>query len=152
MFRKFSTKWGELVQLMQNFVPRSCVESFCNERTQSNPLDPKLIFWCVRIILVHLGQFGWLTKLSAKWAKLVQKFVPRSRVRILLENAPDPPHWTLNSCFGALYSVWVHLESFGNYKLGAKLGELAHLMQKFVPRSHIVIFSQRTHSIHSIGP
>jgi len=31
---------------------------------------------------VHLGQFGCLTKLGAKRAELVQKFVPRSRVGI----------------------------------------------------------------------
>ena len=30
------------------------------------------------------------------------------------QNAPNPPHWTLNSCFGALYGVWVPLGSFCN--------------------------------------
>src|SRR6185503_13645952 len=30
---KLSAKWSELVQLMQKFVPRSCVGSFPNERT-----------------------------------------------------------------------------------------------------------------------
>ena len=33
-------------------------------------------------IWVHPGLFGCLAKLGAKWAELVQKFVPRSRVRI----------------------------------------------------------------------
>ena len=57
-------------------------------------------------------------------------------------NTPNPPHWTLNSCFGALHSVWVHLGSFHNYiKLDAKQGELVQLMQKFMPRSHVVIFA-----------
>ena len=38
-------------------------------------------------------------------------------------NAPNPPHWTLNSCFGALRSVGMHLGSFRNYmELGAKQG------------------------------
>ena len=56
-------------------------------------------------------------------------------------NAPNPLHWTLNSCFGALHSVWVHLGSFRNrIKLDAKQGELEQLMQKFVPRSHVRIF------------
>ena len=55
---------------------------FHNERTRSTPCDPKLTFWCVRTIWVHSGLFGCLTKLDAKWAELVQKFVPRSRVRI----------------------------------------------------------------------
>jgi len=47
MFRKFSAKWGELVQLMQNFVPRSHVRICCNERTRSTPLDPTLMFFLV---------------------------------------------------------------------------------------------------------
>src|SRR6185295_5555492 len=39
--------------------------------------------FCVfRTIWVHSGPFGCLTKLDAKRAKLVQKFVPRSRIRI----------------------------------------------------------------------
>ena len=64
------------------FVKRSRIGFFRNERTQSTPLDPKLTFWCVSTIWVHSGLFGCLTKLGAKWAELVQKFVPRSRVGI----------------------------------------------------------------------
>ena len=56
-------------------------------------------------------------------------------------NAPNPPHWTLNSCFGVFNSVWVHLGLLRNcMKLGAKLGELVQLMQKFVRRRHVGIF------------
>ena len=76
---KLSAKRAELVQ---KFVPRSRFEIFRNERTRSTPLDPKLMFWCV---LYYSGAFGtvWLTtKLGAKRAELVQKFVPRSRVGI----------------------------------------------------------------------
>ena len=48
-------------------------------------------------------------------------------------NTPDPPNWTLNSCFGVFHSVWVHLAMFHYYtKLGAKRDELEQLMQKFV--------------------
>ena len=41
------------------FVPPCCVRIFCNERTRSTPLDPKLMFWCVSY---HLGAFRtvWL--------------------------------------------------------------------------------------------
>ena len=62
-------------------------------------------------------------------------FVPRNRVVIVRNpNAPDPLHWTLNSCFGAFHSVREHLGSFRNcMKLGAKRGEVVELMQKFVP-------------------
>ena len=80
--------------------------------------------------------------------QLLQKFVPQSRIRIFTMNALNPPHWTLNSCFGAFHSVWVHLGSFRNYlKLGAKLGELVKVGAVMSRRD----FSQRTHPIHPIG-
>ena len=48
-------------------------------------------------------------------------------------NAPNQPHWTPNSCFGALHSVWVYLGSFRNcMKLGAKQCVLVPLMQNYV--------------------
>ena len=103
-------------------------------------------------IWVHLALFRNYMKLGAKHTELVQlmqKFVPRSHVVIFYKtNAPDAPRWTLNSCFGAFHSVWVHLVSFGNcMKLGAKRGELVQLMQKFVPRSHIgILRNERTQS------
>ena len=58
-------------------------------------------------------------------------------------NAPDPPHWTLNSCFGAFRTILVHLGPFGCLtKLGAKRAEL---LQKLLPRSRVGIFrNERT--------
>jgi len=53
------------------------------QRMHPTPLDPKLTFWCVLYYLVASRPFGYLTKLSAKRAELVQKFVPRSRVGII---------------------------------------------------------------------
>jgi len=53
-------------------------------------------------------------------------------------NAPDPPHWTLNTCFVAFRTIWVHLRPLGCLtKLGEKRAEL---VQKFVPRSRVIIF------------
>ena len=73
-----------------------------------------------------------------KTGQLVQKFVPRSLVGILATNTPDPPHYTLNSCFGVFRIIWVHLGLFGCLtELGAKRAEL---VQKFVPRSRVGIF------------
>ena len=63
-------------------------------------------------VWVHLEPFRYCTKLAAKCAKLVQlmqKFVPRSRVGIFHNDAPDPYHWTPNSCFAAFLAIWVHL-------------------------------------------
>jgi hypothetical protein len=55
----YSTKLGatrvKLVQLMQKFVPRRCVRIFRDNRTQSTPLDPIHLFWCVSY---SLGAFG----------------------------------------------------------------------------------------------
>ena len=56
-------------------------------------------------------------------------------------NAPDPPHWTLNSRFAAFHTIWVHLGLFGCLmRLGAKWAEL---VQNFVPRSRIGIFRNK---------
>ena len=41
---KLDAKYGELVQLLQKFMPRSHVRIFRNEPTQSTPLDAKLMF------------------------------------------------------------------------------------------------------------
>jgi len=47
--------------------------------------------------------------------------------------APDPYHWTLNSCSSVFRNLWVHLEPFHYYvKLGANRAELVQLMQKFM--------------------
>ena len=61
-------------------------------------------------------------------------------------NAPDPPHWTLNSRFGVFCTIWVHSGPFGCLtKLGAKRAEL---VQKSVPRSRDGIFrNEHTRSI-----
>ena len=74
---KLGAKQAEQVQ---KFVPRSRVGIFRNQRTQSTPLDPELMFWCV---LYNFGAFGtvWLSyETRCKTAELVQKFVPQSRV------------------------------------------------------------------------
>ena len=90
---------------------------------------------------MHLGPFGCLTKLGAKRAELVQKFVQRSCIGVFTMNTPDPPHWILNYRFAAFRTIWVHLGLFGCLKkLGAKWAEL---VQNFVPRSRIGIFRNK---------
>ena len=46
-FMILGSKQAELLQLMQKFVPQSCVRIFCDKSTRSTPSDPKLVFWCV---------------------------------------------------------------------------------------------------------
>ena len=82
-------------------------------------------------IWVHLGPFGCLTKLGAKRAEVVQKFVPRSRFIIFRNEHTELIPWDLNSCFGAFCTICVHLVLFGCLtKMGAKRAEM---VQKFVP-------------------
>ena len=108
-------------------------------------MDPKLTFLC---ILYYLGAVGtiWLPyETRCKTAELVQKFVPRSRVRIFCnERTKSTPldakltFWCVSYYSGAFGTVWLP------YKLGAKRAEL---VQKFVPRGRVGIFrNERTRS------
>ena len=112
-------KWAKLLQLMQKFVQQSRVIFFRNERSRSTLLDPKLLFRCVSFIL---GAFGTVSLLQeARCISLCHKVASE----IYAMNGPDPPHWTLNLCFGAFLSIWVRLGPFCYYtKLSAKLVKL----------------------------
>ena len=105
-------------ELVQKFVPRSRFGIFRNEHTQSTPLDPKPTFWCVSYYLGHSGPFGCLTKLGAKQAELVQKFVPRSRVRIFRNERtrstplePKQMFWGVFYYLGAFGAIWLPYET-----------------------------------------
>ena len=107
------TKLGaKRAELVQKLVPRGRVGIIHNERTRSTPLDPKLTFWCVRTIFVHSGLFGSLTKLGAKQAELVQKFMPQSLVGIFrnehTQSSPLEPKmmfWCVSYYLGAFGTV-----------------------------------------------
>ena len=69
-------------------------------------------------IWMHLGLFGCLTKLSAKRAELVQKFVPRSRVLSfrmkhtrLSPLGPNLIFWCVSYYLGAFGNVWLRYET-----------------------------------------
>jgi len=123
---------------------------FSQQRHRSTPCDPKLIFWCVRAIWVQSGLFGCLTKLGAKWAELVQKFVPRSRVRIYhnesTRSTPLDPKLTfccVSYYLGAFGTAWLP------YETRCKTGQTSAKVRATKSRR---IFSQRMHPIHHIGP
>ena len=89
-------------------------------------------------IWVHSGPFGCLTKLGAKRAELVQKFVPRSRFRIFRNERTRSTLLEPKLTFCTFCTIWVHLGPFGCLtELGAKQAEL---VQKFVTRSRVGIF------------
>ena len=52
---KLGSKWAELVQLIQKFMPQSRVRIFGDERTRSTPLDPKLMVWHISYYLIAFG-------------------------------------------------------------------------------------------------
>ena len=106
------------------------------DHTRSTALDPKLTFWCVsKTIWVHPGPFGCFTKLGAKRAELVQKFVKRSRIGIFrnerTRSTPLDPKlmfWCVLYYLGAYGTVWLP------YETRCKMGRTS---EKFVPRSRV---------------
>src|SRR6185437_1611086 len=90
----------------------------------------------------HFGAFGnvWLPyKTRCKTGRDSAKSLCHEvALEFFATKAPDPPHWTLNSCFGAFRTIWVHLGPLGCL---TKLGEnRPEIVQKYVPRSCIRIF------------
>jgi hypothetical protein len=140
---KPDAKWDELVQ---KFVPRSRVGIFRNEPTRSTPLDPKLTFWSVSYYFGAFGTFGCRTKLVAKRAELVQKFVPRSRVGIFRnERTRSCRLESKLTCWCVSY----YLGAFGTvsfpYETRCKKGRTSAKVR--ATKSHRN-FSQRIHQIH----
>ena len=110
-------KRAKLVQLMQMFMHDVVREFFATNAPDPHHWSLNSCFGAFLSVWGHLEPFRYCTKLAAKRTKLVQlvqKFVPRCLVRFFATNAPDPHHWTLNSCFGAFLSVQMH---FGTVSL-----------------------------------
>ena len=150
---KLGAKWAELVQLMQKFMPQSCIGFFCNKRTWSTPLDPKLNFCSFRSVWVHLGPFHYCMKLGAYWAELeqlMQNFMPRSRVWIFrnecTRSTPLDPKLLFGSVvFGCIWDRSVAL------RYSVENG--TNCCNKCKSSSHKValeFFLQQIHPIHSM--
>ena len=142
------TLGAKRAELVQKFVPQSCVRIFRNERTRFTPLDPKLTFWCISYYL-DSGPFGCLPTLGAKRAKLLQKFVPWSCVGIFRnERTRSTPldHklmvWCISYYLGAFGNVWLP------YETRCKTGRTS---AKVRATNLCRNFSQRMHPVHRIG-
>ena len=101
-------------------------------------------------IWVHSGPFGCLTKLGAKRAEQVPKFVPRSCVRIFRnERTRSTPLYPKLTFWGVLY----YLGAFGTvslpYETRCKTGRTCANVHPMKSRRNVL---QRTHPIHTIGP
>ena len=137
------TKLGaKRVELVQKFVPQSRVGIFRNERTRSNPLDPKLTFWCVSY---YLGAFGtiWLPY-ETRWK------TGRTRIGIFRNERtrstplnPKLTFWCISYHLGASRTIWL------SYETCCKTGPTS---AKHRATKSCLSFLQRTHLIHSIGP
>jgi hypothetical protein len=136
--KKLDAKLAEQAPLMHKFAKWSCVGTCRNERNRSTPLDRKLMFWGIsdRFVTPWKSMQNWLNRCHLRTSslnKVVSEFFGT--------NAPDPIHWTQNSCFGR----------FGLFydctKVDAKLAELAPLTPKFAKRSCVGTFhNERTGS------
>jgi len=90
----------------------------------------------------HFGLFGCLSR--CKTGRTGAKVrAMKSRQNFSQKTQPIRPHWTLNSCFCAFHTIWVHLGSFGCVTtLSLKW---VKLVEKFVTRSRVRIFlNERT--------
>ena len=97
------------------------------------------------IIWVHSGPFGCLTKLGAKRAELVQKFVPRSRVGIFrnerTRSTPLDPKlmfWCISYYLGAFGTAWLP------YKTWCKTGRTSAKVRAM--KSHRTFRNKHTRS------
>ena len=125
--------------------------NFSNEHTRYNPLDPKLMFWCVSY---YWGAFRtvWLrNKTQCKTGQTGEKLrAMKSHRNFFATNTPNSPHWILNSC---VWSVFYYLGAFATvwlpYKTRCKTSRTS--AKVYATKLHWN-FSQRTHPIHHIGP
>ena len=121
MFHTVWVHWGLLgcltklgakrAELVLKFVPRSRVGIFRNERTRSTSLDPHVLlrfvpFRCILDCLVALRNS------VQKGPNYCKSLCNEVALEFFTTKAPDPPHWTLKSCFGAFRTIWVHLGPF----------------------------------------
>src|SRR6185503_13556420 len=107
-------------------------------------------FGAFHTIWVHSAPFGCLTKLGAKRADLVQKFVPRSRFGIFnnerTRSTPLDPKltfWCISYYLCAFGNVWLP------YETRCKTGRASAKVRATKLRRN---FSQRTHANHPISP
>ena len=97
------------------------------------------MFWCVSYYFGAFETIWFSCETRCTTVRTSAKVRATKSLRnFFATNAPDPPHWTLNSCFCVLRTIWVELGQFGCLtNLGGKRAELG---QKFEPRSRVGIF------------
>jgi hypothetical protein len=126
------------VQLMDKFYQQSHVEISRNECTGSTLLDPKLMFWCVSDHFVTAQKSmqngpNWSNKCTSSCNEVTLEF--------FATNTTNPPHWILNSCFGAFRTV------LSPHENRCKMGRAGAISAQVHEKNHVGIFrNARTQS------
>ena len=136
--------------VVQKFVPRNRVGIFRNERIQSTPLDPNMMFWCVSY---YLGVFGTVClsyktrgktgRTSAKVRATKSSWIFLRRTHPIHPIGPKLMFWCVSYRLGVFATIWLPYKTRGKtFRTSAKVHDTKS-------RRNI---SRRTHPIHPIGP
>jgi hypothetical protein len=114
-----------------------------------HPIGPKThVFLCFVVfgcILDHSGTAWNSMQNGLNWCNYCKSSCPEVISELFAKNAPDPPQWTLNSCFVAFRSIWAHLRSFRYcMKLGAKWPNCAINAKVLATKSRRIFRSECT--------
>ena len=138
-------------ELVQKFVPRSRVRIFRNERTRFSHFDPQQTFWCVSYYLGAIG-IVWLPYETRRKTGRTSANVRATKSRRNYSQQTHPIHpmdpklmmfWCVSYYLCAFRTVWL------SYETRCKTGRTSAKVRATKSR---LIFSQRTHPIHPIGP
>ena len=104
------------VQNRQNWC-KSSFHEVASEFFTANAPDPphctlNSCFCVFRTIWMYLEQFGCLQNSVQNGPKWCQSLCHEVVSEVFATNAPDPPYWTLTSCFILFHTIWVHLGQF----------------------------------------
>jgi hypothetical protein len=105
---KVDAKLAKLVPFSHKFAKQSLVGIFPNERTRYTPLDRKLMFLGVsdRFVTARKPMQNW-----PYWCHERKSSQNKVASEFFATNAPDPLHWTQNSCFVSFQTVSLRHES-----------------------------------------
>jgi hypothetical protein len=131
---------------VQKFVPRSRVETFCNELTRSTPLDPRLMFSCISYYFIAIGTVWLRYETRCKTGRTIAKVrATKSRRNFHNERTgfipldPKQMFWCVSNYLGAFWTVWLP------YETRCKTGPTSVKVRATKLYKN---FSQRTRPIH----
>jgi hypothetical protein len=132
----FGAKRAEPLRLIQKFVQRSRVGIFRKDRTRSTQFEPKLMSWGILDCFVTAKTS---VQNELNWSDQCIRLCNEVTSEFFAPNAPNPPHWTPNSCFVAFQTVSLLQE------IWCKMCRTGQLMHKFVQRSRVgILRNERT--------